>query len=142
MSRPPDPSPVQASPQKTEGPISTTEKISVREGGDSVEAVTSRTAATNESQSNHSPLPWVQGPNFPEQIFDADGLRVADCGLRDPEDASDAAFIVRAVNCHDELLAACVESYDWIAAHVGNLPASAVKLSTVLRAAIAKAERP
>lgn len=39
-----------------------------------------------------------------------------------------------------ELLAACLESYAWIVFHGDNLPASAIKLSTLLRAAIAKAE--
>ena len=42
-------------------------------------------------------------------ILDADGLHIGSCVIS-PDDELDelnAAFIIRAVNCHDELLAAC-----------------------------------
>lgn len=44
-----------------------------------------------------SPTPWVEGKN--ESVFDADGAPVADC-------FGAAALIVRAVNCHDDLVEA------------------------------------
>lgn len=44
-----------------------------------------------------SPLPWIEGKN--ESVFDADGAPVADC-------FGAAALIVRAVNCHADLVTA------------------------------------
>jgi len=47
---------------------------------------------------------------------------------------------VRLIVAAPNLLAACVEAYDWIADHGDSIPASAVALSITLRAAIAKAK--
>ncbi len=46
----------------------------------------------------------------------------------------------RLIAAAPELLAACLEAYAWIAYQGDALPASAVKLATLVRAAITKAE--
>ena len=55
----------------------------------------------------HTPLPWHQHQDY-ASVRDATGRCVADCGSRSDKIAQEATrLIVRAVNCHDELLAAC-----------------------------------
>jgi hypothetical protein len=54
----------------------------------------------------------------------------------------ESAANARLVAAAPELLAACVEAYDWIANQGDSAPASALKLSTTLRAVIATAEEP
>lgn len=50
----------------------------------------------------HTPTPWSVSGNM---IWDANNYHVASCNVN-----NDAAFIVRACNAHDELVAACEEA--------------------------------
>lgn len=96
----------------------------------------------------HTPGPWrVEFPTNPDamsEIFapttDAYPWRVAYV-MRDSnkhqQSIDDANARLIAVS--PDLLAACVEAYEWIAQYADALPVSAVKLSVVLQAAIAKA---
>lgn len=65
--------------------------------------------------SEHSPLPWVYDPATTgiENILDVNGGSILDGdevpSLRNP---ADAAFIVRAVNCHDELVVVATDLLD------------------------------
>ena len=62
----------------------------------------------------HTPLPWHQHQDY-ASVRDATGRCVADCGSRSAKIAQEATrLIVRAVNCHDELLAACREAMSWL----------------------------
>jgi len=91
--------------------------------------------------SKHTPLPWkVEGDPF-------DGLITT--GITDDEiivrtggrSANDTRFIVRAVNAHEELLAACREAIeDYIGCNVERFTKQEIDKMNRLRAAIAKAE--
>lgn len=94
----------------------------MREGEDSVEAISSRTAAENGSHSQHSPLPWRiergvcknDHPHTSADVIDAEGVFVANCGCTCWA-VPNTDLIVRAVNCHDALLAALkvlVDAYE------------------------------
>lgn len=52
-----------------------------------------------------SPLPWHVGPHYKSDVHSRDGDVCACVGLNTPRAIANAAFIVRAANCHDELLA-------------------------------------
>jgi hypothetical protein len=53
-----------------------------------------------------SPLPWKRGTDG--LIFDADNEYVTDtCGTSLPAGEENQKLIVRAVNCHDQLVEAC-----------------------------------
>ncbi len=53
-----------------------------------------------------APRPWVHAPQ--STAVRAQGCIVADCCLSTPDvDTANAALIVRAVNAHDDLVAAC-----------------------------------
>ena len=64
---------------------------------------------------DHTPTPWKLSKN---NILDSNGDSIAHVNFGDGEIMAfnDAAFIVRAANAHEELLAACKESLDWILA--------------------------
>ncbi len=59
----------------------------------------------------HSPLPWWNGLNEDDHMIYTGDCDVVANTLRDDGDAiteaANAEFIVRACNCHEELLAAC-----------------------------------
>jgi len=60
--------------------------------------------------SEHTPLPWVKNDlarieSEKEHGWVNDGWIICDCD--GPDGEHNAAFIVRAVNSHDELVAAC-----------------------------------
>lgn len=63
------------------------------------------------AESKHTPIPWlIDGSNSNEFIVSADGGRVASCcvnGRYWREAEANAEFIVRAVNSHAALVAAC-----------------------------------
>ena len=109
------------------------------------------------SEAKHTPLPWKWTPEGRGEWDDITGLEGADgtkiitlkdvypgyseCGedLIMEIDPKNAAFIVRAVNSHDELLAACEAALAEHPAENGrgvDLPQS---LAATLRAAVAKA---
>lgn len=81
----------------------------------------------------HTPTPWtldeagiIWGPH--EEL--AGKSKGYQC-IAEEIELEDAAFIVRAVNCHEELLAACKEVLDWVLA---------TEVREQLSKAIAKAE--
>lgn len=87
----------------------------------------------------HTPGPWhvTAGP-YPREIRADDGPFIAsvyDLGVTYGERNANARLLAAA----PELLDALKEAADWIATHGDTLPASAMKLSAVLTAAIAKA---
>lgn len=93
---------------------------------------------------NHTQTPWEIHPGSPSVVRDTDGNIVAEgCGNKD------ADFIVRAVNAHDELLAALigmvktVQYYADQPAHVPFTEMAFNEMSDVMkdaRAAIAKSK--
>ena len=99
--------------------------------------------------SEHSPLPWriyaLENSNA-LHIDDAGGQDIVTAwGWGEPEDAmrANAAFIVRAVNCHADLLAALKSTLDWLSSF--SMPPAATIAEkqdhmAILEAAIAKAE--
>lgn len=61
--------------------------------------------------SEHTPLPWATDNDDPVIIVNAEGSSLGEITSGDPyigrhEELANAAFIVRAVNCHAELVAA------------------------------------
>jgi hypothetical protein len=84
----------------------------------------------------HTPTPWrslIKGGRF---IITDDGIPIAECmhELKQP-DGANAAFIVKACNCHDELLEACKVALN---DHKYGLLPSDTRI--LLRKAIARAE--
>lgn len=53
----------------------------------------------------HTPTPWHQGKEFKAQVVDKDLFHIADCGIGNASEAN-AAFIVTAVNCYDDIVEA------------------------------------
>lgn len=99
------------------------------------------------SEEKHSPLPWhVQGgTNVDAGDVHVDGVRVAKCWTSTfapplQESAANAALIVRAVNAHAALLAAC-EAAEEVLASVAAEDAwrAADRALAAVRAAIASA---
>ena len=69
---------------------------------------------------DHTPTPWKVGvgPNKEIEIFGPMRMNahpILASLEHDPRDAN-AAFIIRAVNCHDELVNTLDESLDWLKA--------------------------
>jgi hypothetical protein len=65
--------------------------------------------------STHSPTPWKRGTDG--LIYDANNEYVTDtCGTSLPEGEANQKLIIRAVNSHDELLAACKQMIEAMAA--------------------------
>ena len=52
----------------------------------------------------HTPLPWSVHAIFPDSVL-AEETNVCQCWNISGQGEANAAFIVRAVNCHEELLA-------------------------------------
>jgi hypothetical protein len=71
----------------------------------------------NAPQTQHTPTPWSfregSDPHQQSQIYGDDGKTIAI--TYSDEDGSNAALIVRAVNSHEELLAACKAASRFIA---------------------------
>jgi len=61
----------------------------------------------------HTPTPWHVTVNRAQDLVCAGDEVVADCASGDLPDITkaNAEFIVRAVNCHDELVSACTFAY-------------------------------
>ncbi len=106
------------------------------------------------SEANHSPLPW-HAPSA--GVYTQDGMLVTSCGTHTIVEAwrakllgskaiaeiaeANARHIVRCVNSHADLLAACEAAVDGIAAMRDGLPATLSQIQTLhrkCRAAIAK----
>lgn len=94
--------------------------------------------------SAHTPGPWevnyvVDGAFEIQAARDGDPIVIA---TRAPFRKRHLEFVdnARLIAAAPDLLAACVEAYEWIVRHGDSVPASAVPLSMQLRAAIAKAE--
>lgn len=101
------------------------------------------TASTNQSHAQHSPLPWhvaeaSSGGFFVDVRGDDSRLLAiaAKTGIRGEAEAN-AAFIVRAVNAHDDLVAALTQARREYGAF-GRLSGEAL---VQMDAAIAKARR-
>jgi hypothetical protein len=100
------------------------------------------TRATPSEKGKHSPLPWAVDK---QGLFtDPDGIPIArafdnpDSGAEefgDETSTANAAFIVRAVNCHEELVTAAHKALEEISRTPG-----AWFSAPMLRAAIAKSE--
>lgn len=63
----------------------------------------------SEGVNGHSPTPWkatMDGDIAPPSDQHNDGYWIAHCGDCGPNWKANAAFIVKSVNCHDELVAA------------------------------------
>lgn len=87
----------------------------LREGVPGVEAITSRTAAENESPSQHTPAPWSVAECsgiHDHMVVDSMGVVIAEIYDADGRYAANAAFIVRACNHHETLLAALKDAID------------------------------
>jgi hypothetical protein len=99
----------------------------------------------------HSPTPWrlQRCPDNGVLHIVPAGQDIASdylCGMPmygDRPEGGDAAFIVKAVNCHDELLAALKGTLDWLSSF-SMPPTSTIEEKqehmAILEAAIAKAE--
>lgn len=65
---------------------------------------------SNETKPMHTPLPWLQGKPYVEEIHSLRKRTVAITNANDrrfePEDEANAEFIVRACNSHYDLLEA------------------------------------
>lgn len=63
---------------------------------------------TRRTKSKHSPLPWKFG-NYGSDIVDANGNMVVCCWQSQiaEDNFANAELVLRAVNCHDELVEAC-----------------------------------
>lgn len=87
----------------------------------------------------HTPTPWKTGKKYLGIIeIYAEGKRGLVASARSEEDSS---LIVRAVNAHDELLAAAKSALDWIiAGNDDGQPDLESPHENNLRSAIAKAE--
>ena len=92
------------------------------------------------SETKHTPGPWNLDAPFPEmanRIVDADGFDIVDMGPG-PSPHANAAFIVQAVNAHDDLVGALSELVELLE---GNLPDWYLKKHfNHARAALAKAK--
>src|SRR5687768_17555418 len=67
--------------------------------------------------SNHTPTPWVATKQFVMDsngayLFEPSGKRCLENGSPVPRDLEDAAFIVQAVNAHEDLIQACYLAAD------------------------------
>ena len=67
---------------------------------------------------NHAPPPWKIDGDNEDTIVTDDGLVAQTYG-----DAQNAAFIILAVNCHEEMLKALKVALNAIGQHGGNHPA-------------------
>lgn len=63
----------------------------------------------------HTPTPWHVGMNPGPIVYGQKGEQIANCRdmLTNDECKENAAFIVRAVNAHDEMLAALKQMRKW-----------------------------
>ena len=67
----------------------------------------------NPKPAAHTPTPWIRRESKSDVIWIEDGngrVVMHNSSVKDPEDQANAAFIVRAVNAHEELLAALHEA--------------------------------
>lgn len=94
-----------------------------------------------EMKKKHTPIPWHHDPEVPRYVYanrDKGPCIAAMQYVNDSEEEAqaNAAFIVTAVNSHEELLRACKAALDMLT----NDRAIGVPLQAWLEAAIAKAE--
>ncbi|MCK8788244.1 hypothetical protein M0638_28235, partial [Roseomonas sp. NAR14] len=64
------------------------------------------------SSTKHTPMPWSIDQDGKTALITSNGELIAECGISDlpvKQDQANAAFIVRAVNAHDALVAALRE---------------------------------
>jgi len=93
--------------------------------------------------SAHTTLPWQVLPPYYVEI---NTLHAPPRTVAVATSVADAQFIVRAVNAHDDLLAACKAAENWLgefidqSLHDDPLAEGEVRLLQDLRAAIAKTE--
>ncbi len=119
------------------------------------------------SETKHTPTPWetsdhkdgtwvlkgrtYRGCKIIHQLPQAGANTIRAICMLPPDEGgpksatnnANAAFIVRAVNAHDELVAACARTAEWIVANsaLGNMSMLQPEVPVnMLRAAIAKAE--
>ena len=89
-------------------------------------------------KNNHTPTPWSYDPDAARYIEGPDGIIIAEAYVLDSGMLrANTAHIVRAVNCHDELLAALKECTERLRITDGDSAAYLMGKS-----AIAKAESP
>ena len=93
------------------------------------------------SKVEHTPIPWIVKPDMGNLDIVSGDVVVAEITALmgvDEGDHANADFIVKAVNCHDELVAACKESLEIIKALMGP---TTVAISTAsIQAILAKAK--
>lgn len=83
-----------------------------------------------------SPLPWAIGPEHDYEIYDAKGDYLAlMMDARDGDDEANAAFIVKAVNSHDKLVAALRKAHEVIESEFGRPCTHLDEIEDVLAAA-------
>ena len=66
----------------------------------------------NPKPAEHTPTPWIRRESKSDVIWIEDGngrVVMHNSSVKDPEDQANAAFIVRAVNAHEELVEALRE---------------------------------
>lgn len=96
-------------------------------------------------KAQHTATPWQHDPTGrmgrPSEIFSG-GRPIAECGLTSAtaEDAANAELIVRAVNSHAELLAACINAEHALIQRARDLPGVWDGALAQLQTAISKAE--
>jgi hypothetical protein len=95
------------------------------------------------NNNEHSPTPWEEGFYWWE-IRDANDAPVAQVeDVNEPVAKDNAAFIVRAVNCHADLLAACERALAWLEPFQGEeVCPKRLALAECLQTAILKTEGP
>jgi hypothetical protein len=96
-----------------------------------------------------TPGPWGQADSRRGIVLCPDNEWLADCEFRDAdgEDEANAAFVVKSVNCHDELVQALEEAERFMAYFSGETagvfigPGMPSRCLDNIRAAIAKAKQ-
>lgn len=93
----------------------------------------------SETKHSHSPTPWSIGGVYGTYVVDADRKIICEISI------ADTKFIVRAVNSHEALVAACEEALDFCndigdgAPDAGSVPRTANFLTIGLRNALDRA---
>ena len=92
----------------------------------------------------HTPTPWHQVDNTGALVIDLNGNVMAHCAVQDElpmtERQANAAFIVRAVNSHEELIEALKEVTEWLAASCTTSDGAQTEAIKQANSAIARAE--
>jgi len=99
----------------------------------------------------HTQIPWMEHISYFGKVFVARDMGeaeklpplicyIGDMEETDGEDHANAEFIVRAVNCHDELLAVCEELEGYVYHEAGGEGCDRLKACKRAWAVIAKAK--